>query len=180
MRMAQDAGVGRIKDAAISATYDVSCQEDKSHGCPHGNVHNVHKQPIGERLALLVRRLTLKEDVVAEGPRAVAAHVSGGGQSSYNVTIDFTGGSAPFYFRATRNCTECCSGATSDFDVSADGKRWYNGTAASLVGPSRVAFSVNADVRPAWVRYTANRVFPQCAMYNREALPALPFQMEIV
>ena len=40
-----------------------------------------------------------------------------------------------------------------------------------------VSFLVHAPVRPAMVRYTANKAFPQCAVYGREGLPALPFQL---
>merc|ERR1712118_603408 len=41
----------------------------KTDGCPHGNVHNVHKQPIGARLAMQIRRMRLGEDIVSQGPR---------------------------------------------------------------------------------------------------------------
>ena len=40
-----------------------------------------------------------------------------------------------------------------------------------------VSFLVHAPVRPAMVRYTANKAFPQCAVYARGGLPALPFQL---
>ena len=42
-------------NAVAMVTYDLSCAEDKTHGCPHGNVHNVHKQPVGSRIAALIR-----------------------------------------------------------------------------------------------------------------------------
>ncbi len=44
MRLAQAAGVEDVEKAAIVATYDDSCAAGKNNGCPHGNVHNVHKQ----------------------------------------------------------------------------------------------------------------------------------------
>lgn len=44
MRLAQEAGVTSVENAAIIATYDDSCAAGKTNGCPHGNVHNVHKQ----------------------------------------------------------------------------------------------------------------------------------------
>ena len=44
MRLAQATGVEDVEKAAIVATYDDSCAAGKNNGCPHGNVHNVHKQ----------------------------------------------------------------------------------------------------------------------------------------
>ena len=56
-----------------------------------------------------------------------------------------------------------------------NGTAWFNAT-ATLAGPQRVRLHVAAlPGRPTRVRYTANRVFPQCALYNAEGLPALPF-----
>lgn len=96
--------------------------------------------------------------VILEGPRATLAtavplHVgSGDGDGSmgddgissenqndgflqgsdYNVTVVFSGGSAPFYLKGTRNCTVCCNGSdgnhTVDFGVSADNGTFINGT----------------------------------------------------
>lgn len=180
MRLAQDAAALKTPNAAVIATYDDSCAEDNLHGCPHGNVHNVHKLPVGTRVAAMIRKLTLKEDLVAEGPR-VQTITRGAGDT---VLLKFSGGTPPFYFAPTRNCTTCCD-AESDFDVSGDGgKTWVNGTAAAVakdVDPTgaTVRFSVAAAhfaaAQSLRVRYTANRVFPQCALYNKEALPAMPF-----
>jgi len=66
---------------------------------------------------------------------------AGGGQS-YTVTVRFSGGSTPFYLNATRNTSIGCNGAlnnghTVDFDVSADGVHWVNGTDARVVQHAR-------------------------------------------
>jgi hypothetical protein len=71
MRLEQDAGAQRVPNATVTATYDLSCAENATKGCPHGNVHNVHKQPIGQRLALQFRRMKLRELIVSEGPRVI-------------------------------------------------------------------------------------------------------------
>lgn len=93
----------------------------------------------------------------------------------------------------------CCEGSnfTSDFDVSSDNSTWSTGFGATtkigadIVATSSaridgtaepisfVSFLVHTPKRPVWVRYTANKAFPQCAVYNREGLPALPFQLRI-
>ena len=40
-----------------------------------------------------------------------------------------------------------------------------------------VSFLVETALQPTMVRYTANKAFPQCAVYAQEGLPALPFQI---
>eukprot|EP01043_Picozoa_sp_COSAG02_P030848 COSAG02_NODE_1989_length_10174_cov_12.502134_5_plen_125_part_00 len=112
------------------------------------------------------------------------------------------------YMNGTRNCTVpqvdpetgiaqpmCCEGSsqTSDFDVSTDNVTWSTGFDAtidstvvydtSITGTaepiSYVSFLVHTARTPVWVRYTANKAFPQCAVFNREGLPTLPFQLRI-
>ena len=53
----------------------------------------------------------------------------------------------------------------------------HGGEAAVAVAVVR--FRVHAPSAPIWVRYTANKQFPQCAVYNQEGLPALPFQLRV-
>lgn len=47
-----------------------------------------------------------------------------------------------------------------------------------MSGDAAVVFSVPLK-HVSHVRYTANQAFPQCAVYNQEGLPALPFIMQI-
>jgi hypothetical protein len=215
MRLEQDKASAAIPNAAVVATYDDSCAFGKTDGCPHGNVHNVHKQTVGYRVALKIRNMSLGEKLVTEGPRAVHAAVvgkyleqgqgregDGSTATGYSVSVTFVGGTGPFYFAGTRNCTSCCGGGGSggsggsngntDFDTSSSGgsnsSAWVNGTDATVstaTGGATVTFMVaassdasdNASAAPTWVRYTANAVFPQCALYNQEGLPAMPFEM---
>jgi hypothetical protein len=206
MRIKQDEGAMASLDAAVIATCkyffffclhpavclvrgcsrhptadDDSCAMDKTHGCPHGNVHNVHKEPVGKRAALKIRAMTLGEGIVSEGPRAQAVSATGTA-SAVTVTVVFSGGTAPFYFAPTRNCTTCCNGVVSDFDAAAgpnSSESTGNGTDATITGNGSAVRLTFAGAAPKWVRYTANRVFPQCALYNKEGLPALPFVMEV-
>ena len=52
----QERGLVNDPMASVTATYDDSCAMNKTNGCPHGNIHNVHKQPVGERLHVGERR----------------------------------------------------------------------------------------------------------------------------
>merc|ERR1712039_470854 len=120
--------------------------------------------------------------LVAEGPRATRAVASSEGMTSrqsFTVSVDFVGGSDPFYLKGTRNCTTCCDGVhTVDLDASHDGQNWVNGTAAVLSG-KKLTFKVELPSSPKHIRHTAASIFPQCALYNHEGLPALPFQMDV-
>ena len=180
-------------------TDDDSCSAGKTNGCPHGNVHNVHKQPVGERVsAQLHAMLTGDQDAVTQGPIATAVTISAAQPGEYKIEVSFAKDRSMLYMQGTRNCTVpqidpesglampmCCDvKTTSDFDVSADNVTWYTGTAPT-VGHSpttsavSVSFLVHAPVKPTMVRYTANKQYPQCAVFSAEGLPALPFQMLI-
>jgi len=181
MRLAQDAGSQSLQNADIIPTYDYSCAMGKTDGCPHGNVHNVHKQPIGARLALQIRRMTLRENITSQGPRVSSITATRRSQSVYDIRIEFEG-TALLHSGPTRNCTTCCGNDTiGEFDVSSDGVTWFNATPAEIKGDAvHVQVDMISEVAaPSMVRYTANRVYPQCAVFGEEGIPALPFQTNV-
>jgi len=179
MRLAQDTGSQRVKDADTIPTYDYSCAMGQTDGCPHGNVHNVHKQPIGARLALQIRRMTLGEDVKSQGPRVSSATVALEAGTLYSIQMTFDG-TTSVHMSPTRNCTSCCNDSVGDFDVSVDGVTWLNTSAAVVRGGAvRVEVDMLTEVAPHVLRYTANRVYPQCAVLSMEGVPAMPFQMDL-
>lgn len=171
MRLAQDAGSESLHDADIIPTYDHSCAMGKTDGCPHGNVHNVHKQPIGARLALQIRRMKLGEDIVSQGPRVSSVTAMQKQGASYTMQIRFAGTSS-LHLGPTRNCTTCCGNDTiGEFDVSSDGVTWLNAMPAEIKNGA-VHVHVNMLAKgavPSIFRYTANRVYPQCAVFGEDA-----------
>ena len=114
------------------------------------------------------------QEYVVEATAAAAA-------TSYTIEVTFAGGSSPFYQRGTQYCVACCQpGTAGDFDVSADGGLTYvNATLPAIIGTSASISVAGLRAFPTHVRYTANQGFPQCAIYNRQGLPALPFTMEV-
>eukprot|EP00927_Polykrikos_kofoidii_P067790 TRINITY_DN63234_c0_g1_i1.p1 TRINITY_DN63234_c0_g1~~TRINITY_DN63234_c0_g1_i1.p1 ORF type:complete len:518 (-),score=104.51 TRINITY_DN63234_c0_g1_i1:233-1786(-) len=188
MRLAQETGLEGADPAAIVATYDQSCNDlAYPENCPFGSVHNVHKQEIGSRVAAQLARLMRGEALVTEGPRAQAASAESVGNSTgFSVTVRFKGGSMPFALLPARNCTQCCQGsfgtvAKGDFDVSHDGATWVLGSGVRMSGEDGVVFHAELPHTkpPTVVRYTAGSNFTQCALYNAEALPAMPFRIEV-
>ena len=186
-------------------TYDLSCAAGVDGGCPFGSVHQPHKVEVGRRVGLHLGKMLLPAPSSApravQGPAVTHIHVArapttlddkgaagksaiGGKRlSSFVVSVSFSGGSPPFSLRPTRNCTSCCDGShTVDFDASIDGRSgWVNGTSLMLDGKSQtLSFKVVLPVAPKIVRYTAAAVFPQCALYNAEGLPLLPFEMGVL
>ena len=137
-----------------------------------------------------------------QGPRALQAtayRADPAGSGVWTLTIAFAGGRAPFRLGGTRNCTTCCYGSapngsataghTLDLDIlqaplSPGGEGadvWVNATGAVL---NRTSGTVTATVwggryAPLRVRHTAASIFPQCALYNADGLPAPPFELEV-
>lgn len=207
MRLQQERGCVGMERCAIVPTYDVSCSAGVDGGCPFGSVHQPHKIEVGRRVGLHLGKMLLTTNPsptpspaaarAVQGPTATYIHVAPAPeaaletdndgtvrlqQRSFLVSVGFDGGSAPFTLRSTRNCTSCCDGNhTVDFDASIDGQSsWANGTSVALDGQAReISFRVVLPAAPKTVRHTAATVFPQCALYNAEGLPLLPFTMAV-
>lgn len=188
MRLEQDVGTASLTNATAVPTYDKSCPHS-----PYGSVHNTEKGPIGERVAAQLYQMLRPNQPTIETPlRAVRATAKVASNGGYSVTVSFRGGSSPFVLGGTKNCTTCCDGSapagsaadghTLDFDASATGGDgpWVNSTGAVVDrGTGSVTFKVTLSSRPALVRYTAASIFPQCALFNAERLPAMPFTIAV-
>merc|ERR1712232_1370220 len=115
-------------------------------------------QPVGARLALMLQKMKLGENVTAEGPRIKELRVIKEKHGIFKVRASFDRNG--LFLKGTRNCTTCCSGNVSDFDFSVDGETWYDGTAAEVshTGEKNVVqVNVNIKDAPRFARYTANR-----------------------
>eukprot|EP01048_Picozoa_sp_COSAG05_P019321 COSAG05_NODE_2996_length_2424_cov_2.078280_2_plen_574_part_00 len=125
MRLAQQAGVEGVKDATVIATYDDSCAANKTNGCPHGNVHNVHKQPVGDRLSAQLYAMLMGDTrTVTQGPSATGAAMRALQPGLFQVNVTFSGGTLPlylfshFFFNKLLKLTTCrvSTGITLRFD----------------------------------------------------------------
>jgi hypothetical protein len=158
----------------------------------------------GAQLARLLKR---DEHGTRSYPRVVAAtfkhthHADASHNATYAVHISFEGGNPPLSFKPTQNCHRCCGeNATGEFDViigpSLGGDvpeielygvlndlhpklAAINATRLPKVSGQNIQFDVkvpNGSV-PLYVRYTANQLFPQCALVDKDRQPAYPFQL---
>jgi sialate O-acetylesterase len=126
------------------------------------NLHPKEKLEIGRRTALLARRITYGEDLVAHGPVFKSAQVEG---STVRVIFD-AGGEA----LATR-----VSGGVKGFALAgADGE--YRFADAVIEGNSVVVQSAEVP-QPKTVRY-AWAAMPRASLINRAGLPAAPFRTD--
>jgi hypothetical protein len=191
MRLQQARGCDGVTRCSVVPTYDVSCQAGIDGGCPYGSVHQPHKREIGRRIGLQLYKHVFAPATsrVVEGPRATAVTLAASRGGTHTLVVAFEGGTAPFALRGTRNCTTlpgfCCDGSangghTVDVDATSDGLLWANGTNASITDDgTSVRFDVSLPVPPTSVRYTAASIWPQCALFNADGLPAQPFTLPV-
>ena len=149
----------------------------------------MQKDIIGRRIAGSLHKLVSRDSSeVAEGPRATTATASKSSTVAWDVAVTFIGGTAPLMLAGSKNCTTCCDAKkdehTLDFAATVDGgASWVNATQIEISG-DKVTFQVRCDSSllcnsPTKIRYTATAIFPQCTLYNREGLPAVPFEMGV-
>ena len=124
------------------------------------NVHPADKQDVGARLALLARRISYKEDLVASGPLFRYAYPEG---KTMHISFD--------------NCAGLnAKGPVGSFEVAgADGV--FNAATAKIEGDTVVVSSPDVPsprfVRYGWANYPAPGNAPN--LYNAADLPASPF-----
>ena len=209
MRLQQAAGAARTPNATFVPTYDLSDPSSPYGSVHNPEKGPIGARLAAQLVKALRLVPGADEMVVqgprATSVRAAPASAAGGpaaapaapvGQmvvegrddatpAGFEVTVAFAGGHAPFVRRGTKNCTTCCDEParthTLDFDARAgETGAWVNATRTTLDATTgAVRFHVALDAKPTTVRYTAASIFPQCALYNAEGLPALPFSMAV-
>lgn len=166
LREAQSLTVKTVPNTALAVAIDVGDPAD---------VHPKGKEPVGQRLALAARRIAYGEaTLVASGPVFREAKADG---AAMRVTVTETGsgltiGQAPW--RASGDPPWPADKLTG-FSIAGDDREWHD--ADARIEGDTVIVSSPAVARPVAVRYAwANS--PRCNLYNREALPAVPFRSD--
>jgi len=140
---------------AMAVTIDVGEWND---------IHPLNKQAVGERLALAARRVAYGEaDLVYSGPMLDS--------------VEAGDGSLILRFRHTGGGLEARGGPLHEFAVAgADGR--YAWADAGIRGDTVVVRN-DAVPDPVWVRYAWADNPARANLYNREGLPASPFQAHL-
>jgi sialate O-acetylesterase len=124
------------------------------------DIHPASKRPVGERLALQARKLAYGDkQVIADGPLPREFRPEGG---QFVIRFDGVGGGLM-----------AAEGGLQGFEIRAAAGTWHPAV-AEIKGDSVTVRA--ADVaEPVGVRY-AWQGFPEVTLFNREGLPATPFQ----
>ncbi len=126
------------------------------------DIHPTKKEPVGARLALVARKLTYGENIVASGPSFKSA--------------SFSGGKAVVTFGDAGKGLEARGGDLKGFAIAgADGK--FVWASAKIVGQDKIELTNSAVKQPTAVRFGwAN--YPVVNLWNKDGLPAHPFRTD--
>jgi len=153
LREAQIVASKNVGNAGTVVITDVGDETD---------IHPTKKEPVGARLALVARKLTYGENIVASGPTLKSA--------------SFGGGKAVVTFGDAGKGLEARGSDLKGFSIAgADGKFvWAN---AKIVGQDKIELSNSAVKQPTAVRFGwAN--YPVVNLWNKDGLPAHPFRTD--
>ena len=167
-----------------------------------GDIHPRNKSFVGERLARWVRHDIYKQDVQPLGPeplndaKHISLSVSGGTAAKVVLTYPDTDANSGLYMMAAPDCTTCCGTNGGVLRVS------INDTAANNNGSSvapgkryRPAVAIDQTARTLTATFDLDgtvsehamgivglhaEAWPQCVLYNKHGLPALPFIISVV
>lgn len=126
------------------------------------DIHPKNKKDVGDRLALAVRRLVYKEDVISSGPVFQLMRIKDG-----KALIDFSEIGSGLISKDGNSLKE--------FLIAGRDSVFYPAEAA--ISGDKVIVSSKHVSEPVAVRY-AFRSFPAVNLYNKEGLPALPFRTD--
>lgn len=166
LREAQAMTVKTVTNTALAVAIDVGNPAD---------VHPKGKGPVGQRLSLAARKIAYGEkSVVASGPVFSEAKPDG---VSIRVTFRDMGsglviGQSPW--RAEGDA-QWPKDRLIGFTIAGEDRVWHD--AEARIEGDVIIVSSPAVAKPVAVRYAwANS--PRCNLYNREALPAVPFRSD--
>lgn len=144
----------KLPNTGMAVTIDVGEWND---------IHPLQKKPVGDRLALQAKHLVYgNKKIVYTGPLPVAAKWDG-----KQITISFTHTGSGLVLKE--------GNAVNEIAVAGLDKKFQ--WATGIIKNNQLAISTNL-AQPVYVRYAwANN--PAANLYNKEGLPASPFELQI-
>jgi sialate O-acetylesterase len=154
LREAQWLTTTKVKNTGLATIIDVGMAD---------NIHPTDKQTVGHRLALNALALTYGKDNESSGPVFAAMKVE---DAKAVLTFTHLGG----------GLVAKGGGALTGFAIAGEDKKFVWAT-ATIVGDTVVVTS-DKVAKPTAVRY-AWADNPECDLYNKADLPAVPFRTDI-
>lgn len=141
-----------VRHAPLAVTIDIGDEKD---------IHPLNKRDVGKRLACSALKLVYDRDLVASGPGFQAMRIDGA-----KAVLSFTDVGGGLVAK---------SGELIGFTIAGEDRRYFKAQ-ASIVGDTVIVGSPHVT-RPMAVRYLwADN--PPASLFNREGLPAGPFQTD--
>ena len=152
LREAQLLATENLKKVGMAVITDVGEKDD---------IHPTKKAPVGARLALLARKITYGEKIVADGPTFDG--------------VKFKDGKAILSFKNVGGGLLAQGGALTGFAIAGEDKQFTWATAT--IEGDKVVVSSATVAKPAAVRY-GWADFPVVNLWNKDGLPATPFRTD--
>ncbi len=152
LREAQLLATKNLKKVGMAVITDVGDKDD---------IHPTKKEPVGARLALLARKITYGEKMVADGPSLSGAK--------------FSSGKATLSFENVGGGLEARGGPLTGFAIAGTNQVFTWATATIESG--KIIVSHPAVPQPVAVRYGWSD-FPVVNLFNKQGLPATPFRTD--
>jgi sialate O-acetylesterase len=152
LREAQLLTAKNLKKVGMAVITDVGDKDD---------IHPTKKEPVGARLALLARKITYGERIVADGPMLSSAKCKNG--------------KAILSFENVGGGLEARGGALTGFAIAGEDQKFT--WAAATIDGDKVIVSNPAVPQPVAVRY-GWADFPAVNLFNKQGLPATPFRTD--
>ncbi len=152
LREAQYLATENLKKVGMAVITDVGDKDD---------IHPTKKEPVGARLALLARKISYGEKIVADGPEFDGAK--------------FKDGKAILSFDSVGGGLEARGGKLTGFAIAGEDKKFD--WADAVIEGNKVVVSSASVAKPAAVRYGWSD-FPVVNLFNKEGIPASPFRTD--
>ena len=181
---------GQLAALRLPFTGAASALDLGDEASPQGGVHSRYKAPVGARLARFLLRDVYRLPVIAQGPevdrRGISVEASeDGGTVSGVMPYGDEEWSRGLYINGTLGCTSCCSNGTGLLSLSVVNStdRVAYSPVVAVNGSSHLAFRVKLQTPLSAAARILLRFewynFPQCLLYNREQLPANPWEVTV-
>jgi sialate O-acetylesterase len=127
------------------------------------DIHPDNKKDVGERLALIAKKLAYGENIISSGPLYQSATIDGN-----KIIISFTNTGSGLM----TNDGE----ALSEFAIAGADKKFV--WAKAIIEGDKIILSSEEIINPAYVRYAWADNPVNANLYNKEGLPASPFRTD--